>query len=395
MKKRLINFIKYNRFFLAIYKFFGNLFIKVFSLFIRIDSKKILFVSFGGRKFDDSPKALYEQIKKDKFFEGYKLVWAFINPKDFDDLECKKVKIDTISFYKQALSAKIWITNSSIQRGLKLKRKKTIKINTWHGTPLKKLGEDVQKSKGKVKITKANGKIIYCSQSEYDRQIFTRLFSTDKQNILLSDLPRNDKLHKFTQTEKQQIKQDLGIDLSKKVILYAPTFREFNRDGLNNCYIKPPIDLDKWQQKLSSEYVLLFRAHYEVIKAIGITESEFVIDVSAYPSLDNLMAISDLLISDYSSIYFDYSILEKPMLNFAYDYEEYIKERGLYLDIQKDLMFTINYDEDSLINEILTLDVEKEKELTKKRKEKFAPHAGNACTVVIDELKKQITNLIK
>ena len=129
MKKRLINFIKYNRFFLAIYKFFGNLFIKVLSLFIKIDSKKILFVSFGGRKFDDSPKALYEQIKKDKFFEGYKLVWAFINPKDFDDLECKKVKIDTISFYKQALSAKIWITNSSIQRGLKLKRKKTIKIN--------------------------------------------------------------------------------------------------------------------------------------------------------------------------------------------------------------------------------------------------------------------------
>ncbi len=391
MKNKLINFIKYNRFFLATYKFFGNLFIKFLALFTRIDDKKILFVSFGGRKFDDSPKALYEQIKNDKFFDGYKLVWAFISPKDFDGLDCKKVKIDTLSFYKTALSSKIWITNSSIQRGLKLKRKKTIKINTWHGTPLKKLGEDMQKTKGKVKITKANGKIIYCAQSEYDRQIFTKLFNVEKQNILLSDLPRNDSLLKFSSEQKIQIKKDLGIDKDKKVILYAPTFREFNRDNLNNCFIKPPIDLYKWQENLSSEYVLLFRAHYEVINSIGISQNEFVIDVSAYPSLDNLLAISDLLISDYSSIYFDYSILEKPMLNFAYDYDEYLKERGLYLDIEKDLFLKINYDEDNLLEQILSLDIEKEKALSKERKQRFAPYAGNACNAVIDELKKEIS----
>ena len=391
MKKRIINFIKYNRFFLALYKFFGNLFIKVFSLFIRVDDKKILFVSFGGRKFDDSPKALYEKIKNDKFFEDYKLVWAFINPKEFNELDCKKVKIDTLSFYKTALSSKIWITNSSIQRGLKLKRKNTIKINTWHGTPLKKLGKDMQKNKVKVKIAKSKGQIIYCAQSEYDREIFTRLFSTDKQNILLSDLPRNDGLLMFSEDKKDKIKQELGIAKDKKVILYAPTFREFNRDNLNNCYIKPPIKLNKWQEKLSNEYVLLFRAHYEVIKAIGITQNEFVIDVSAYPSLDNLMAISDLLISDYSSIYFDYSILEKPMLNFSYDYEQYVKERGLYLDVEKDLLLKINYDEDSLLNQILTLDIAHEKALSIERKKRFAPYAGNASNIVIDKLKQEIS----
>lgn len=282
MSKKIINFVKYNKFVLALYRFFGNIFVYIASLFIRVKEKRILFMSFGGQKYDDSPKALYEKMKNDPFFKNYELIWAFREPSKFS-LDCTVVKTDTFNFYKTALSSGMWINNSSVERGLKLRRKNIIEINSWHGTPLKKMGDDIQenhsfRSRGNVK-----GVRIYCSQSEYDQDIFTRLFSVPKENILISDLPRNDALLAYTEQTADIIKKSLNIPKNKKVILYAPTYREFNRDKMNNCYIKPPIDFNKWQEKLGDKYVLLFRAHYEVEKTLGIENNEFVFNVSQYP----------------------------------------------------------------------------------------------------------------
>ena len=392
MHKKLVNFVKYNKFFLALYRFFGAIFISILSIFVRTNKKRILFVSFGGQKYDDSPKELYLRIKDDPYFKDYELVWAFHDPGKFD-LDCKKVKIDTIKFYIMALSSKIWINNSSVERGLKFRRKSTIEINTWHGTPLKKMGADIHENHSFKNEGAKKGLQIYCAQSEYDQEIFERLFNVSKENILISDLPRNDSLTRYTEEEKEKIKNALEIPPNKKVILYAPTYREYNRDSMNNCYIKPPINFEKWKEKLGNEYVLLFRAHYEVAKVLGLENSnDFVYNVSSYPSLNDLMVISDLVISDYSSIYFDYSILEKPMFNFSYDYEEYCRVRGLYFDIKEEMGCNINLDEDSLIEEILTFDEEEYCKNTIKFKNKYAPKAGHAGDIVIDKIKKIINS---
>ena len=389
MHKKLVSFVKHNKLVLTMYRLFGNFFIAFLKCFVRVNNKKILFMSFGGQKYDDSPRALYEQMKKDPFFKDYKFIWGFTRPEKFN-VDCKKVKVDTVRFYIAALSSKIWINNSSVERGLKLARKKTIEINSWHGTPLKKMGDDIHDNHSFKSRRRNVGKRMYCSQSEYDQEIFTRLFRTTKEDILISDLPRNDALLKYTDEEKVSIKDKLNIPGDKKVILYAPTYREFNRDRLNACYIKPPVDFSMWQQKLGEKYVLLFRAHYEVVKVLGIETNSFVLNVSDYPYLNDLMVISDLVISDYSSIYFDYSILEKPMLNFSYDIEEYSKIRGLYLDINQELGCNVNLDENALIEEILSLDEEKYIEYAKKFKQKFAPNAGFACDTVINKIKDLI-----
>lgn len=391
MHKKLVNFVKYNKLFLGIYRFFGNLFIWILSLFVRVNKKKILFVSFGGQKYDDSPKELYLKIKDDPYFSKYELVWAFHSPNLFET-GCKKVKIDTLKFYITALSSKIWINNSSVERGLKLRRRKTIEINSWHGTPLKKMGEDIHDNKSFKNKKNHKGIRIFCSQSEYDREIFTRLFDVNKESILISDLPRNDPLLKYTEKKNEEIKESLSIPCDKKVILYAPTFREFNRDKLNNCYIKPPVDFLKWQQKLGDKYVLLFRAHYEVARVLGIEDNSFVYNVSGYHCLNDLMSISDMVISDYSSIYFDYAILERPMLNFSYDYDEYSKIRGLYLDIKAEMGCNVNLDEDSLLEEIVNLNEEEYKENARRFKAKFVPKAGQASEIVIDKIKAIISN---
>ena len=192
---------------------------------------------------------------------------------------------------------------------------------------------------------------------------------------------------KYTEEQKKDIKQRLGLPFDKKIILYAPTFREYDRDKLNSCYIKPPISVEKWKSSLSDGYAFLLRAHYEVVNVLGIQEDGFVYDVSKYHCLNDLIAISDMLISDYSSIYFDYAITEKPMLNFSYDIEAYEKLRGLYLDIEEDLLCKLNLTEDTLIEEIKSMNFEEYSARTKIFKNRFAPNSGKACEKVIEKLK--------
>lgn len=392
MHKRIVSFIKYNKFFLWGYRLGGNALIAIFKLFLKRNPKKILFMSFGGQKYDDSPKALYEAMTQDPFFADYEFVWAFCSPENHPGVSCRKVKVDTLDFLKTALSAGVWINNSSVNRGLSLKQKETFELNTWHGTPLKKMGRDVavnlsysHKSKQRVETT------IYCSQSGYDQEIFTRLFDTDKEHILISDLPRNDSLLKYEKPDLDAIRKQLCIPEGKKVILYAPTFREYDRTGFNSCYINPPINLEKWKSALGNDYVLLFRAHYEIVSVLGIRNDGFCFDVSSYPYLNDLIAVSDLLISDYSSIYFDYSITEKPMLNFSYDLKTYTEKRGLYLDLNDVLPCDINFTEDTLISEIKTLDEETYRTRTRVFKSRFCPNAGNAVNTVIGVLKKRLS----
>ena len=386
--KKIISFIKYNKTFLSIYRIFGNVLVASLRPFSKIYHKQILFMSFGGQKFDDSPKALYQAMQDDPFFKDYTFIWGFKNPSQYA-VNCKKVKVDTLAFYMAALSSGIWINNSSVSRGLKLKRDGVFEINTWHGTPLKKMGNDVANNQSYSEYLKRDSEVLYCAQSEYDREIFIRLFNVEKDQILVSDLPRNDLLLTYSDQQIRMIKQNLNIDENKKVFLYAPTFREYDRNSANACYIHPPINLEKWRKVLGDDCVVLFRAHYEIIHVLGIQDDGFMKNVSSYPCLNDLMVISDALISDYSSIYFDYSILEKPMFNFSYDYSTYCEKRGLYLDLHEVLPCNVNKAEDTLLEELRSFDPVIYCERTKKFKQRFCPNAGNAVTTVIQALKKR------
>ena len=356
--------------------------------------KTILFCSFGGRNFNDSPKAVYDEICKREEFDDWRLVWAFVEPDKFAIPRGDKIKIDTVSFFKLLVTSKVWVSNSGMDRGIDLITDKIIRVETWHGTPLKKTGgEENQNSLGS-KPNKYKGPIdrsaIRCAQSVYDRDIYIRVFHASKDSFLLADLPRNDELLTYTEEKLSKIRENLGITSNKKVLLYTPTYREYliNEDSQN--YINIPIGLEKWERMLSKEYVLLIRAHYAVSAALGIRDNDFVKDVSSYPSLNDLYAISDMMISDYSSTYFDYAILDRPMLCFAYDKEEYEEKRGLYLDIEKDLPCKVCKHEDEVIAEILKMDVSAAIDATKLFHKKYAPYAGHASKVVVDAILKKL-----
>lgn len=394
MRERLISFLKANPLFVRIIWDLARLFLRVWGWFVPVHQKTMVFCSFGGRKYDDSPKAIYEEVCSRHEFDDWKLIWAFVDPDKHDIPRGDKIKVDTPHFFKTLLSSKVWISNSGMDRGIDLMRKCNIRVETWHGAPLKKIGgEENQNSFGSNPQSyhgKLDADTIRCAQSEFDREIFARINHAERSAILLCDLPRNDGLFKYSANAISEIKNKIGISKDKKVILYAPTYREYLVNEHNETFIVPPVDLAKWEKELGDTYVLLMRAHYAVTSALKIQESDFVKDVSSYPYINDLYIVSDILLSDYSSAYFDYSILDRPMLCFAYDLAEYKEKRGLYLELEEALPCEIDYHEDSLLSHIKALDYSNASERTKAFHQKYAPYAGHASKAVVDEVIKRL-----
>src|SRR5699024_8930863 len=186
---------------------------------------------------------------------------------------------------------------------------------------------------------------VMIAQGEYDKNIFKSAFNLSDDQILNIGIPRNDVLITSDLTIQRKVRNKLNIPANKKVILYAPTYRDGQAFTMNEI-----INVKKWKKTLGDEYVLLFRSHSAVIKRLNIEEDkDFLFDVSDYQELNDLMIASDMLISDYSSIFFDYSLLGKPIYCYAEDYEDYIAERSVYFDIRKELPGG-SCDEDELLN---------------------------------------------
>ncbi len=381
----LINKVKYSPLLYAVYYYAGSLAIKLLKLMLRPDERLILFSSYSGKRYDDSPKDIYEAMLHDHRFDGYKLVWAFSEPERYNIGRAHKVKVDTLSYYKAALKARVWITNVSMTRGLSFKGINTFSLNTWHGVPIKFIGSDVRNSDGGTFRIKGKVKTIdiQLAQGSYEKSIYPRAFGLDEKQVLVTGLPRNDSLVYDNYPEKIAIlRKELGIPEGKKVILYAPTYREYEKDKWRNCIMKPPFNLKRWKAQLSEDYVLMIRAHQEVVKVLNLEEDEFVRDASSFPVLNDLLLITDILISDYSSIIFDFSILSRPIICYTYDFERYKQARGMYFDIRKELPSADT--EERLISIIKSNNQNKMREVVIRFRDKYIQEYGNSSQRVLD-----------
>lgn len=379
----LINKIKYNKFLYLCYYYLGNIAISIIKVFIKPQDNLVLFVSFGGRRYDDSPKAIYNGLIKDSRFDEYELVWAFLSPEKYTLPRGQKIRIDTYTYFKFLLKARVWVTNTTMTRALNFEGINTFSLNTWHGSAIKKIGRDAVGNN--VFVSKGSRTAnVFLGQGKYDKTVFSRAFGIPQDRIKLTGLPRNDELAKEDVLARARlIKEKLSIPMEKKVILYAPTFREYEREG-SDCIMNLPISWEKWESVLGKRYVLLVRAHHAVVKKMDIKDNALIKDVSSYPQLNDLMIVSDILISDYSSIFFDYSIQGKPMFCFAYDFEKYQKERGMYFDIRKELDNDSLDTEDKLLSAILEMNEVERIAVTKRFRDKYVQKYGTATRDTLD-----------
>lgn len=364
------------------------------GLFIPVNKKSIIFISLAGRNFDDSPKALYDEIRSRSFFDDWNLIWAFKAPNTINLPRGKKVKFGTIKYWITLLSTRIWIENGGIDLGINLNRKKNIIVRTWHGTVLK-YAEGQEKSNAVLatyrKHLKIDDRSIRCIQTENELDICVKTFKATPESFMRCGLPRNDCLVKYNDAKRNEIKNRIGIPLDKKVILYMPTFRNYVRSNQHEYYIKPPMKLEKWEKLLSDQYVLLMRTHYMVAQSLNLKENGFAYDVCKYQPLPDLYAIADILITDYSSSIFDFSITEKPIRCFGYDYEEYLEKNGLVYDMPSILPCPIMRTEDEVIKSIVNIDYVGDCKKTKEFKSRFAEYfQGDASIKMVDEIERRI-----
>lgn len=324
-----------------------------YRISFKVDDKLIVFDCFNGRNYADSPRALYLEMISDKKYKDFKYVWFFkdidANKKYFrNHKKTFLVKDRSKEAYRYFASAKYVIVNAVLHEEIK-KKKGQVFVQCWHGTPLKKLRCDIEYEsnllKSKKEIKRTNDIDVkrfdyFISPSKFCTEKFISAFNLKelkKEDILIeTGYPRNDILFKYSKKDVDSVKKELKIPNNKKVILYAPTFRDNQYKSGTGFSYELGLNLDELKEELNDEYIILFRTHYYVTNSIDLNKyKEFVYDVSTYNDISDLYIISDLLITDYSSVFFDYANLRRPILFYMYDRKEYRdKLRDFYFDLK-------------------------------------------------------------
>lgn len=325
----------------------------------------IVFESFGGRQFSDSPLATYHEYQRQQL--PVKLIWS-VN-RELEPLAQEKgiayIRRGTFKWAKTMAKAHALVINARLPMWFP-KNNRQLYAQTWHGTPLKKLGVDMARVqmpgtdtlKYKANFTNEVAKWdALISPNRYSSDIFRRAFNFN-QEMLEIGYPRNDKLFIDDNPAKiAELKAKLKIPADKKVALYAPTWRDNQFASVGEYTFELPFDLAQLKAKLGDEYVLVTRMHYLIANQLDFSGFEdFVINASDYPDISDVYLVSDVLITDYSSVFFDYAILNRPVIFYAYDIDAYGEElRGFYMDYQTDLPGAIIKDTPALITELQTL----------------------------------------
>lgn len=318
-----------------------------------IQDKTIVFQAFAGKIYGCSPRAIYEVMLRDPRFDDFTFIWVFqdVDRHDFllQDARTRIVHHESAAYYEAFRHAKYWVVNHMIPLTI-TKLPGQVMIQCWHGTPLKKLRTDISEDsvipdsasdilrKNSIDTRRYD---YFISPSRYASKHFTEAFRLDAPEVDVEMLevgyPRNDYLATFTGSDALRIKKELGIPQDKKVLLYAPTWRDDQYDANMEYRYEPAVDFAALQRSLGDSYVVLFRLHTYITETLNLKEyAGFIYDVSHVDNINELYIVSDILVTDYSSVFFDFANLKRPILFYMYDKDHYQQElRGFYLPVSE------------------------------------------------------------
>ena len=311
--------------------------------FTKIKRNRIICWSYSYTQYSCNPRAITQYLIKE-YGDDVEIYWAFKNGVNVNDVDpkIKIVSFCSIKYLYILNTSKVIITNTRINKRMSffIKRKKQIYIMTWHSSMgIKKVEKDAQTQLDKKYIARAKYDASICDLIISGCKFRTKLYRDSfwyTGEILNCGTPRNDLLFS---NEKEGIKSSIYktylIPFEKKIVLYAPSFR---KDYSLDCYdIDWKIIKHSLKDRFRENYVVLMRLHPNFISGT-INVSHFfkkdddIINVTDYYDIQNLLLVSDILITDYSSSMFDFSLLKKPCFIYAKDLSYY--DRGCYFDIE-------------------------------------------------------------
>ncbi len=337
----------------------GTICFTFFRLF-KIKSNRIVFSNYWGLNgYTDSLKYIAEELLKQN--SSIQIIWLLKNMNMELPETIKKVKYNTLKAFFYLSTASVWVDSQRKSVFMK-KRKSQFYIQTWHGSiGFKKIELDCLNSydnkKYYLKSRKHDTGLIdlFLSGNYWFNETIKRAFDY-KGEILTEGTPRNDILVNNNDSSlKERIINSLGLSKYDKIILYAPTFRKDEKDM--SPYLS---NTEKFISELNKQFkqncCLLIRLHPRMfILANKINYSENIINVSKYSDIQELLLISDYLITDYSSCIFDFALQYKPGLIYATDLEDFKNDRNFYFDIE-DSPFPISRNESELITNLVNFD---------------------------------------
>ncbi|WP_010648261.1 CDP-glycerol glycerophosphotransferase family protein [Oceanobacillus massiliensis] len=364
-----------------------------------VRKRSVIFESFLGKQYSDSPRAIYEYMLDNPL--GYDMYWSVDRRhiKHFKSKDVKTIRRFSIKWLLLMARAEYWVTNSRLPLWIP-KPKHTTYVQTWHGTPLKRLAADMDEVhmpgtntvKYKKNFLKEASKWDYLvSPNAYSTEIFKRAFEFDRK-IIESGYPRNDFLINSNKEKMiNDIKKLSNLPLDKKVILYAPTWRDNQFYAKGKYKFDLQMDIERMREELGEEYIIVLRLHYLVAENLDLTGFEgFVYDFSFHEDIRELYLIADLLITDYSSVFFDYANLKRPMLFYVYDIEDYRDNlRGFYFDFESKAPGPLVKTTDEIISTVKEIDNQgfHPIEITEAFYNKFCYlEDGNASKRVVEEV---------
>lgn len=406
LKRKLLKSInyKYSSFFnkkiLSLLLQYSDNKLKHITLNEDFDQQLVVFESNFGKSYSGNPKYIYEELLRQK--RSMRVVWIYQGKEKLKGIPGNVVQVHrgTPEYFNYLARAGYWVNN--IRFTVTYKPKKTVYLQTWHGTPLKRLGLDIEVSGPEVEaresfLKESRNWDYLLAQNEYSSRIFKRAFDV-KGRILVHGYPADDILLSVSDDFVSKIKTKIGLPKGKKVVLYAPTWRDDARKGGSWEYaFDLKLDFEKMRIELSPDHVILLRLHHLIADKLDLRGYEdFIFDVSHYDDTTEILAISDLLITDYSSIFFDYMTTKRPILFYMYDLDIYqTKLRGFYLNEYTDLPGPILKDFKELLQAIKNIDIF-EKIYANKYHKLFDVYCGSqaqdSAKIIVNKVFKRLPN---
>ncbi|MFD1657138.1 CDP-glycerol glycerophosphotransferase family protein [Streptomyces caeni] len=317
----------------------------------------VVFESHLGKQYSDSPRALYEEMRRRRL--PVTAVWAYAGarPEGFPQ-DVELVRRWSWRYLRALAQAEFWIDNQGFP--LKLaKRPETTYIQTWHGSALKRMGFDepahrVMSEQEQRSYQRALDRFDhFVVRSEHDVRTLARAYRIPEEKLLRTGYPRNDALVRAARDPQapepalRRLAERLGIRQDRRVVLYAPTFRARPDGGVRDFAF--PFDVERFADVFGDRLTLLVRSHYLNRVSLPPSVAGRVIDVTDEPDITPLLLLSDALVTDYSSVMFDYALLRRPLVFYAYDWQEYSEDmRGTYFDLLEEAPGPVARTEDEL-----------------------------------------------
>jgi CDP-glycerol glycerophosphotransferase len=297
-------------------------------------ARRVFYNSFNGQ-FSDSPRAIYEELVR----RDDDLQHTWIGGGDGFPRGVAMVAPYSLGYLRAAARAGYVVSNRQLPNNYR-KRRGTTYLQTWHGTPLKRIGFDNDRWKenprGLDHMARDFAKWDFLvSQNPFSTEIFRRAFRFDGE-ILETGYPRNDALNSpEAATTRARVREELGIEDGMRAILYAPTWRDNVVDERGALEFSLALEVERLEAALGTDHRLLLRLHYLLSSRAVAGLGAFARNVSDYPDIRDLYLAADVLITDYSSAMFDFAVTGKPIVFFPYDLDEYRDSvRGFYFDLE-------------------------------------------------------------